>query len=257
MAQTRSTIKIQDTAASKVTRISGYATRWSGSPGTGYHRLCAGGFSPFTRGRRVELRMTLSHSGKLVHSVYSLLLLFSLFAAAPALCFARPNSQTTSPRFENNQPHLGEWLQRHEELSPEDQEKALATEPGFDRLPQETRQKLLNRLQQINRMPPRQRQRTVDRIEALEHLTPQRRQQVRDSFQDFHTLAEDRQRMVKKAFRDLREYPPEQRQAMMNSTQFQARFTPQERKILSDILAVEPYRLIRGRGLENGLQYGR
>jgi phage-related protein len=257
MAQTRSTIKIQHTAASKVTRISGYATRWSGSSGTGYHRLCAEGFSLFTRGRRVELRMTLSHSGKLVHSVYSLLLLFSLFAAAPAVCFARPNSQTTRPRFENNQPHLGEWLQRHEELSPEDQEKALATEPGFDRLPQETRQKLLNRLQQINRMPPRQRQRTVDRIEALEHLTPQRRQQVRDSFQDFHTLAEDRQRMVKKAFRDLREYPPEQRQAMMNSTQFQARFTPRERKILSDILAVEPYRLIRGRGLENGLQYGR
>jgi hypothetical protein len=199
----------------------------------------------------------ISHSGKLVHSVYSLLLLFSLFAAAPAICFARPNSQTTRPRFENSQPHLGEWLRRHEALSPEDQEKAFATEPGFDQLPQETRQKLLNRLQQISRMPPRERQRTLDRIEALEHLTPQRREQVRASFQDFRTLAEDRQRMVKKAFRDLREYPPEQRQPMMDSGQFQARFTEQERKILGDILAVEPYRLIRGPGLENGLQYGR
>jgi Protein of unknown function (DUF3106) len=199
----------------------------------------------------------ISHSGKLVHSVYSLLLLFSLFAAAPAICFARPNSQTTRPRFENSQPHLGEWLQRHEKLSPEDQKKAFVTEPGFDQLPQETRQKLLNRLQQISRMPPRQRQRTLDRIEALEHLTPQQREQVRASFQDFRTLAEDRQRMVKKAFRDLREYPPEQRQAMMDSGQFQARFTAQERRILGDILAVEPYRLIRGPGLENGLQYGR
>src|ERR1700738_3460159 len=126
----------------------------------------------------------ISHSRKRVHSVYSLLLLFSFYAAAPAICFARPNSQNTRPRFENNQPHLGEWLQRHEELSPEDQEKALATEPGFDRLPQESRQRLLNRLRQIGRMPPRQRQRTVDRIEALEHLTPQRREQVRVSFQD-------------------------------------------------------------------------
>ena len=199
----------------------------------------------------------ISHSRKLVHSVYSPLLLFSFFAAAPAICFARPHWQTTRPRFENNQPHLGEWLQRHEALSPKDQEKALATEPGFDRLPQETRQKLLNRLQQINRMPPRQRQRTLDRIEALEHLTPQRREQVRASFQDFHTLAEDRQRMVKKAFRDLREYPPEQRQAMMNSSEFQGRFTPYERRILGDILAVEPYRPIHGPGPENGLQYGR
>jgi hypothetical protein len=199
----------------------------------------------------------ISHSRKLVPSVYLLLLLFSLFAPSAAICFARPNSQTTRPRFENSQPHLGEWLQRHEELSPEDQEKALATEPGFDRLPQESRQRLLNRLRQIGRMPPRQRQRTVDRIEALEHLTPQRREQVRVSFQDFRTLAEDRQRMVKKAFRDLREYPPEQRQAMMDSSEFQGRFTPQERRILGDILAVEPYRLIRGPGLENGLQYGR
>jgi hypothetical protein len=106
-------------------------------------------------------------------------------------------------------------------------------------------------------MPPRQRQRTVDRIEALEHLTPQRREQVRASFQDFRTLAEDRQRMVKKAFRDLRECPPEQRLAMINSSEFQGRFTPKERRILGDILAVEPYRLMRGPGLENGLQYGR
>jgi len=199
----------------------------------------------------------ISHSGKRVHSVYSLLLLFSLFAAAPAICFARPHRQTTSARFENNQPHLGEWLQRHEALSPEDQEKAFATEPGFDRLPEETRQRLLNRFRQISRMPPTQRQRTVDRIEALEHLTPQRREQVRASFQDFRTLAEDRQRMVKKAFRDLRECPPEQRLATINSSEFQGRFTPKERKILGDILAVEPYRLMRGPGLENGLQYGR
>jgi hypothetical protein len=201
--------------------------------------------------------LRISHSGKRVHRVYSLLLLFSFYTAAPAICFARTNSQTTRPRFENNQPHLGEWLQRHEELSPEDQKKALAAEPGFDHLPQETRQKLLNRLQQISRMPPRQRQRTLDRIEALEHLTPQRREQVCASFQDFRTLAEDRQRMVKKAFRDLREYPPEQRLAMMNSSEFQGQFTPKERRILRDILAVEPYRRIRGPGLEHGLQYGR
>ena len=63
--------------------------------------------------------------------------------------------------------------------------------------------------------------------------------------------------MVKKAFRDLREYPPEQRQAMVNSSEFQGRFTPQERRILGDILAVEPYRPIRDPGLEKGLQYGR
>jgi Protein of unknown function (DUF3106) len=198
-----------------------------------------------------------SRSGKLARSVYAALLLVLPLAAAPATCFARPPQQMGRPRFENNQqPHLGIWLQRHRALSPQEQERALASEPGFNRLPPETQQKLLDRLHQLNRMPPAQRQRTVDHIEAMERLTPQGRQQVRASVQEFRTLPVDRQRMVKKAFRDLREYPPEQRQAMMNSGQFQAQFTPQERSILGNILAVEPYQA-RGPGMDNDLQFGR
>jgi Protein of unknown function (DUF3106) len=193
--------------------------------------------------------------GKLARSVFAALLLILPLAATT--CFARPAQQAPRPRFENNQSHLGAWLQRHGNLTPQQQERALQSEPGFNRLPPETQQKLMNRLQQLNRMPPNQRQRTVDHIEALERLTPQMRQQVRGSFQDFHALPEDRQRMVRKAFRDLREYPPEQRQAMMNSSQFQAQFTPQERGILGNILAVEPYHPVPRSGLDNeGLQYG-
>jgi Protein of unknown function (DUF3106) len=205
---------------------------------------------------RNELAVT-SRRGKPARSVFAGLLLVLSLAIAP--CFARPAPQAhPPPRFENNQQaHLGTWLQRHENLSPEQQERALQSEPGFNRLPPETQQKLLNRLRQINRMPPKQRQRTLDWIEAMEHLSPQMRQQVRASVQEFHALPEDRQRLMKKAFRDLREYPPEQRQVMMNSGQFQAQFTPQERNILGNILAVEPYQPTPRSGLDNGLQYGR
>ena len=196
-----------------------------------------------------------SHSGKLARRVFAALLLVLPVMATP--CFARPAQQAPRPRFENNQQaHLGTWLQRHQNLSPEQQERALQSEPGFKGLPPETQQKLLDRLRQINRMPPNQRQRTVDRIEAMEHLSPEMRQQVRASVQEFRALPADRQRLMKKAFRDLREYPPEQREAMMNSGQFQAQFTPQERSILGNILAVEPYQPVHGSGLDNGLQYG-
>lgn len=194
--------------------------------------------------------------GKLARSVFAALLLILPLAATSLPCFARPAQQGPRQRYENKQPHLGAWLQRHGNLSPQQQERALESEPGFNRLPPETQQKLMNRLQQLNRMPPNQRQRTIDHIEALERLTPQMRQQVRGSFQDFHALPEDRQRMVRKAFRDLREYPPEQRQALMNSSQFRAQFTPQERGILGNILAVEPYHPSPTSGLDNGLQYG-
>jgi Protein of unknown function (DUF3106) len=193
------------------------------------------------------------HSGKLARSVFTVLLLVLPLAS----CFARPPQQGSRPRFESNQQaHLGTWLERHGNLTPEQQEKALRSEPGFNRLGPEQQQRLLGRLQQLNRMPPNQRRRTVDHIEAMERLTPQMRQQVRASFQEFHTLPEDRQRLMKKAFRDLREYPPEQRQAMMNSGQFQAQFSPQERGILTNLLAVEPYQPAHGAGLDNGVQYG-
>jgi hypothetical protein len=206
--------------------------------------------------RHNELAGT-SLRGKLARGVYAALLLILPLSAAP--CFAHPALQGGGhPRFENNQqPHLGVWLQRHGNLTPEQQERALRSEPGFNRLSPETQQKLLDRLRQINRMPPQQRQRAVDRVERLEHMTPQMRQQVSASVQELHFLPEDRQRLVRKAFRDLREYPPEQRQAMMNSGQFQAQFTPQERYILGNILAAEPYEPVHGSGLGNGLEYGR
>jgi hypothetical protein len=194
-----------------------------------------------------------SRRGKLARGVFAAILL-----AAVVPCFARPpQPQMAHPRMENNQqPHLGTWLQRHRNLPPEQQKKALQREPGFNRLPAETQQKLLDRLQQINRMPPKQRQRTVDQIEAMERLSPQKRQQVRASVQEFHALPPDRQRLVKKAIRDLREYPPEQRAAMMKSGQFESQFSPEERGILTNILAVEPYHPFRNPGQDNQLDYG-
>jgi Protein of unknown function (DUF3106) len=200
---------------------------------------------------------TISLRGKLARSVLTALLLILPLAAVP--CYARPGQQPAGhPHFENNQqPHLGTWLQRHQNLSPEQQEKALQSEPGFNRLPPETQERLLSRLRQLNRMPPEQRQRTLDHIEAMEHLTPQMRQQVRASIQDFHGLPLERQRMVRKAIRDLRAYPPEQRTAMMNSPRFQSEFSPQERSILGNILAVEPYESMHGPKQGDGLEYGR
>jgi hypothetical protein len=206
--------------------------------------------------RHNELETTFLR-GKVARRVFAALLLGLSLAAAPS--FARPPQQPGAhPRFENNQqPHLGTWLQRHQNLSPEQQQRALQSEPGFKQLPPETQQRLLSRLQQLNRMPPAQRQRTLDRIEAWEHLTPQTRQQVRASFQEFRSLPPDRQRMLRKAFRDLREYPPEQRTAMMNSPKFAGQFSPQERSILGNVLAVEPYQAVHGPRPDDGLEYGR
>ena len=67
--------------------------------------------------RHNELETT-SLRGKVARRVFAALLLGLSLAAAPS--FARPPQQPGAhPRFENNQqPHLGTWLQRHQNLSP-------------------------------------------------------------------------------------------------------------------------------------------
>ena len=51
--------------------------------------------------------------------------------------------------------HLGEWLRQHQNMPFPEQERALRTESGFNRLPPAKQQRLLERLQQLDAMPPR------------------------------------------------------------------------------------------------------
>jgi Protein of unknown function (DUF3106) len=145
----------------------------------------------------------------------------------------------TAPK--QNQEHLPQWMDRHSNLSPEEQQRALQNEPGFRDLPQQTQQRMLDRLNQLNKLTPEQRQRIVDRNEQIEHLTPQQRQQVSGALGQWRGLPEDRRRIVARAFRGLREMPEPQRQALMNSDRFRNQFSEQERNTISGLLAVEPY----------------
>lgn len=139
------------------------------------------------------------------------------------------------------QNHLGDWLQKHQNMNPADQQNALRREPGFSRLSPDTQQRLVERLQKLNSLPPVQRQRTLSRMEAMERLSPPQRDEVRRSAQQLGALPPDRQRMVRKAFRDLRDIPGDQRSPVLNSPGFQNQFSPGERNILGTLLKVEPY----------------
>lgn len=152
-----------------------------------------------------------------------------MFASQPAFMrrtgqAGRPamNAQRQAPGAkqgggQKGQEHLPQWMARHSNLSPAEQQRALENEPGFHDLPPQTQQAIRNRLTQLNNMSPEQRRRIVERNEEIEHLTPPQRQQLRSALDQYRGLPQDRQRLVAHAFRDLREMPPQQRQAMMNS----------------------------------------
>lgn len=147
-------------------------------------------------------------------------------------------------------------MERHNNLPPAEQQKALESEPGFKDLPQETQQRMRDSLNRLNNMSPEQRRRALARTEAMEHLTPQQRSQVRGALGQLGSLPMDRRRLVARAFRDLREMPEPQRQAILSSDRFKSQFSDQERGTLSNLLSVEPYLPVQkpSDGVEAGKQ---
>jgi hypothetical protein len=153
------------------------------------------------------------------------------------------NQPTVPPNVGSRpgQQHLGDWLDRHQALSPQEKERALQSEPGFNRLAPDQQQRLVQKLRDLNNMRPGERDRTLARAENLERLSPQQRDQVRGAAGQLRYMPMDRQRAVRRAFQDLRNVPPGLRNSELNSPRFAGQFSPEERSVLGNLLTVEPY----------------
>jgi hypothetical protein len=139
------------------------------------------------------------------------------------------------------QGHLPEWLNRHQNMTPQQRENALRQEPGFNRLPQDQQQRLINRMHTLDKAPPQERQRMLQRNEMFERLNPEQKAGVRGASQAFRQMPSERQSQMRRAFQDLRGVSPGDRQSVLNSARFQHEFSPQERTVLGNMLSVEPY----------------
>ncbi len=145
-----------------------------------------------------------------------------------------------TPHRPGAQQHLGEWMDAHRNLTPQQQQSALEEEPGFRQLKPEEQQRMHNQLSRLNSMSPEERQRTMARTEWMERLAPQQRQQVRSAMAQLGSLREDRSYAVGRAFYSLKAMPPAERQAYLNSPQFRSQFNEQERGTLNNLLNVSP-----------------
>ena len=148
----------------------------------------------------------------------------------------RPPAQVhpQNPPRPQNPGHAGEWLRQHRNLSPEQQKKALQSDPRFRSLPPQRQEQLQNRLQRFNSMPQQQQDRMLRRMEIWEHLTPEQKQQARQLHNQMQELPPDRRQAVRNAVQSLRAMPPEARQRMINSDAYRSRFSPQELDMLNN-----------------------
>ena len=175
----------------------------------------------------------------------SSLLMLVLMVPASAQRFGAGNGprremrqQRRMERQQRGRAQAGDWLRRYKDKSPQEQEKALNSDPEFQKLPPERQQKLRERLREFNQMPPQKQERVLDRMQQFEQLTPQQRQQARSLQGEVKDVPPERRQQMRIALRNLRQMDAEQRERVMNSDRFKERFNDHERDILKGMLAL-------------------
>src|SRR5260370_471785 len=156
---------------------------------------------------------------------------------------AQANSQKPPKNSNNNPkpPHkMGDWLNEHKNLPPDQQEKLLENDPSFKKLPPDRQAALKERLRKFNNLPPEQQERVRQRMQFMASLSPEQRQQIREANQTLQGLPQHRQVMVHKALRHLRQMDPHERAQVMNSDRFKSTFSEQERGVLTKLSAINP-----------------
>jgi len=129
-------------------------------------------------------------------------------------------------------PHRGDWLRKHGNLSPTEQEQQLKQDPSFRKLPPDRQNQLLDRLRNFNSQPPEKKAQILDRMETFEHMTPQQQQATRNLFDRYRALPEDQRNKVSQAYRRLRGMPPSARNELFNSDEFRNNYTAEQRELL-------------------------
>ncbi len=151
------------------------------------------------------------------------------------------NKQVRPPQEPPGREHLQEWFRNHQNMTFEQQERALRRQPGFRQLSPAQRRRILHGLRMLDAQPPAVRARIMARNEAFERLSPERQQEVRAAAQAFRHMPEYRKRKLGRAFHILRTLPPDERTAILNSARFRSEYSPRERHILGSLLSIEPW----------------
>ena len=139
-------------------------------------------------------------------------------------------------KAQNNAPRTGEWLSKHLNLSPEQQQRELNNDPEFRRLNPQQQEHLKERLNQFNNLPPQQKERRLRNLQQMESMPADKQQLLRNSLQQFRQLPDDRRRQVRRAWSSLRQMSPEQQDQVLNSDRFRSDFNDQERSTLKGLL---------------------
>ena len=136
--------------------------------------------------------------------------------------------------------HFGDWLRKNRNLTPEEQERALADDRRFQQLSPEAQQRLRERLREFNNLSPEEQDRILNRMDRFGHLTPEQQKRARELFDRMRALPDDRRRKIHQTFGELRGLTPEEREARLNSEPLSTELSAEERDLMRQMFTLPP-----------------
>lgn len=128
------------------------------------------------------------------------------------------------------------WLERVQEMSPEQQERFLANNERFKSLPRERQAQIRRNLQQWNSLTPQQRMELRERERVWDALSPEEKRHVREELlPKWRQLPPQRRQTMLAHLRELHGLSQEQRAAKLNDPKFLEGLSPDEQGMLRDL----------------------
>ncbi len=146
----------------------------------------------------------------------------------------RDNAGKQTPR-----PMLGvppPWLERLQEMSPEEQERFLNNNERFKSLLPERQANIRERLRQWNALTPQQRAAVRERQGVWQQMTPEQRRYVREELlPKWQLLPPDRRQALLRRLHTLHNLSEAERDAKLNDETFMEGLSPEDRIMLREL----------------------
>lgn len=128
------------------------------------------------------------------------------------------------------------WVQKLQDMPPEEQERFLRNNERFRNLPPQRQEQIRRNLERWNRLTPEQKETARNAEQALERMTPEQRAYVRNTLlPKWQALPMDRRQAIRRHLAILSRMSPSTQQAALNDPKFMDGLSPDEQDILRNL----------------------
>ena len=128
------------------------------------------------------------------------------------------------------------WVERLQDMPPEQQERFMRNNERFNSLPPEQQDQIRRRLQVWNNLSPQQQEEIREREQVWEQLTPVQQDYVRNVLQPrWQALPPMRKAVILQHLRALNNLSDADREARLSDPAFNQGLSPDEQRMLRDL----------------------